>query len=147
MASAMWAFYRGEAYLGTASAVFAALWISYGMLLWLIQRGVVTGETTGDIRGLLFVAWAVTFSIVWLASIREHWGLALVTMGATLMFALLSIGTYRESTDWLKAAGWVGFATAGLAWYSALAEMVNSEFKRPVLPTSGEWFRYYLRPG
>src|SRR3990172_6617386 len=49
-ASAMWALYRRDAYLGTAAGVFAAFWISYGMLLWLIQRGVVTGETTGDIR-------------------------------------------------------------------------------------------------
>src|SRR3972149_2272222 len=39
-----------------------------GMLLWLIQRGVIAGETTGDIRAFFFVPWAATFRIIWLAS-------------------------------------------------------------------------------
>ena len=58
------------------------------------------------------------------------------------MFILLSIAHYGDSTDVLKAGGWVGFVTSGLAWYSALAEMVNVEFERPLLPTGPDWLTY-----
>jgi len=145
-ATAMWAFYRRDSYLATGAGVFAAFWVSYGMLLWLTQEGVITGETTGDVRGFFFVPWAVTFGTVWLASMRQHWTLALVAMGAAVMFVSLSIAHFDGSSDLLKTGGWVGFLTAGLAWYAALAEMVNIEFEREVLPTSPGWFER-LRTG
>ncbi|HXG35867.1 MAG TPA: acetate uptake transporter [Dehalococcoidia bacterium] len=145
--AAMWAFYHKETYMATVASLFGAFWLSYGMLLWLIDQGVVPRETSGDLRGFFFIPWAVTFGIVWLASMYQHWTMALVTMGATVMFILLSIGYYADSTNILRIGGWVGFVTAGLAWYSMLAEMLNVEFKRLVLPTDLDWFiRRGLRP-
>ncbi len=135
-AAAMWAYHHRDAYLATVAGVFGAYWLTYGMLLWLMHEGVIDSATAGgDLRGLLFVAWAATFGLLWLSSIREHWTVSLVTLGAAVMFVLLSIGYYRDSTNALKAGGWIGFITAGLAWYGALAEMLNAEFEQPLLPT------------
>jgi len=155
IAAAMWAYQRQDAYLATAAAVFGAFWLSHGLFLWLMHQGVVDrAAVTTDMRGLLFVGWAVTFGMLWLASMREHWSLSLVTLGAAAMFVLLAIGYYREAatsvpagSNVVRAAGWVGFVTAGLAWYSALAEVLNAEFAQPLLPTGPEWFqRLRLRP-
>lgn len=140
--AAMWAYHRRDAYLATVSGLFGSFWLTYGMLLWLIHQGVVTqGASAADLRGLYFAAWAVTFGILWLASVREHWALSLVTLGAGAMFVLLSIAYYSDRERVLEAGGWVGFVTAGVAWYTALAEMLNAEFKQPVLPTDWTWFR------
>lgn len=141
LAAALWAFYRSEPYLGTAAGLFAAFWASFGMLLWLTQRGVVTGETGGDIRGFFFVPWAIAFGTIWVASIREHWTLALVSLGAGAMFAFLAIGHYAGEANVIKIGGWVGFVTSGVGWYAALAELVNIEFERTVLPTDADSFR------
>jgi succinate-acetate transporter protein len=141
LAAAMWAFHRRDAYLATVSGLLGSFWITYGMLLWLIQQGVVVqGADAGDLRGLFFAAWAVTFGILWLASMREHWALSLVTLGAGTMFVLLSIAYYADRESVLNVGGWIGFVTAGLAWYTALAEMLNAEFAQPVLPTNWTWF-------
>jgi hypothetical protein len=135
-ATAMWGYHRRDVYLATVAALFGAFWLTYGMLLWMIHEGVVDGVAAGgDLRGFLFIVWALTFGLLWLASIREHWTVSLVTLGAAAMFVLLSIGYYRESTNALMAGGWIGFFTAGLAWYAALAELLNAEFAQPVLPT------------
>ena len=142
LAAGMWAYRDRHAYLATIAGVVGAFWLTYGMLLWLMHEGVIdTAVVDGALRGLLFAAWGVTFGILWLASVRAHWTLSLVTLGMAVMFTLLSIGYYRDSENALQAAGWAGFITAGLAWYSALAELLNSEFEHAVLPTDLDSFR------
>ncbi len=149
IAGAMWAYHHRDAYLATMAGVMGAFWISYGMLLWLIHSNVVNTAAASDttLRGFFFVAWAVTFGMLWLGSIREHWALSLVSLGAGAMFVLLSYGYYRDSSNALRIGGWIGFVTAGLAWYSALAEMLNAEFERPLLPTDASWFRENIHLG
>ncbi len=141
LAAAMWGFYHRDGYLATLAGLLGAYWASYGMLLWLTEKGVVAGTTaSGDIRGMLFAAWAVAFGIVWLGSMREHWTMSLVALGATVMFALLGVGQYADNSDITQAGGWVGLVTAALGGYAALAELVNAELQRPVLPTDATWF-------
>jgi succinate-acetate transporter protein len=142
IAAAMWAYHHRDAYMATVAGVFGSFWLTYGMLLWLIHAGVIDQfAASGDLRGFYFVGWTVTFGILWLASMRQHWSLGLVSLGAGLMFLFLSIAYYRDSENVLRVGGWIGFVTAGLAWYSALAEMLNAEFETPVLPTDPTWFR------
>ncbi len=142
-ATAMWAYYHREPYLATAAGIFAAFWASYGTLRWLVQKDVITGDVSGDPMGFFFVPWAITFGVAWLGSMREHWTLALVSLGATLMFVFLSIGHYADESDVVKIGGWIGFITSGIAWYAALAEMLNIEFKREVLPVDAQWFEQF----
>ncbi len=74
---------------------------------------------------------------------RQHWSIGMVALGAAIMFALLGISYYADSADVLTAGGWVGFVTCGLAGYAALAEMVNIEFERPVLPTGPDFLDWW----
>jgi len=142
-ATAMWSYYHREPYLATASGIFAAFWAALGMMRWLIQREVITGDVSGDLMGFFFIPWAVTFGLVWLASMREHWTLALVSLGAMVMFILLSIGHYAGEGDIVKIGGWVGFVTSGLAWYAALGELLHIEFRREVLPLDADWLNQF----
>lgn len=44
----------------------------------------------------------------------------------TIAFLMLAIGYYLgENTNWIKAGGWFGLVTALLAWYNALAGVLN----------------------
>lgn len=143
LAAAMWAYYHREPYSATAFGVFAAFWISYGMLRWLVQKDVITGDVRGDVLGFYFVPWAVTFGVAWLGSMREEWTLGLTILGAAVMFVFLSVGHYADEDTLVKIGGWIGFVTSGVAWYAALARMVNIEFRREVLPVDAEWFNQF----
>ncbi len=152
LAAGMWAYSHRDAFLATTSGVFGAFWLTYGILLWLLHNGTISQTSINDLRGLLFVAWAVTFGVLWIASMRAHWALSLVSLGAGAMFVLLAIGYYHDSvnpntSNIIRVGGWVGFVTAGLAWYSALAHLLNAEFERPVLPTNMDWFRTNMHMG
>ncbi len=60
--------------------------------------------------------------------------MSLVALGTGVMFVLLSYGQYEANTDLTKIGGWVGFITAGLDGYTGLAELLNAEVERPILP-------------
>src|SRR5438067_979572 len=57
IAGAMWAYYNHDAFLATFAGVLGAFWFSFGMLLWLIHNGVVSGPAASDtkLRGFFFV--------------------------------------------------------------------------------------------
>jgi len=130
-----WALYKGDTFLGAITGLFAGFWASYGMLLWLTERGVVEATTSsGDIRGMLYAAWAVAFGIIWLGSMRQHWAMSLIALGSGAMFVLLSVGQYATDNTSINIGGWIGLVTAGLGAYLALAELLNAEFERVVLP-------------
>ena len=60
---------------------------------------------------------------------------SLRTTGAVaLVFFLLAIGNAGSSSSVLHAGGWVGLATAVVAWYASFAGVLNSTFGRVVLP-------------
>jgi len=60
----------------------------------------------------------------------------LITVFTLLLatFALLTIGRFADSSGIFKLGGWVGIATALAAWYAAAAVVINSTFKRTMLP-------------
>jgi len=40
-----------------------------------------------------------------------------------------------NSNAWIHIGGWIGILTAIAAWYASFAGVVNSTFKRVVMPT------------
>jgi hypothetical protein len=81
-----------------------------------------------------------------LASLAESLGLFAVlstlAAGSTLA-AIAEIGGYDGIT---KAAGWVFVFSAGFAWYTASAMMLEGSFGRVILPT-GKYSRQHNMPG
>ncbi|MCL2890884.1 MAG: acetate uptake transporter [Methanomassiliicoccaceae archaeon] len=51
-----------------------------------------------------------------------------------VLLALLTIGTFTGENIIIQIAGAVGIVTGGGAFYIACAEMLNEQYKKPVLP-------------
>jgi hypothetical protein len=51
-----------------------------------------------------------------------------------VLLALLTIGTFTGAEIIIRIAGAVGIITGGGAFYIACAEMLNEQYKKPVLP-------------
>jgi succinate-acetate transporter protein len=52
----------------------------------------------------------------------------------TLTFLALTIGAFTGVEGISKLGGWLGLLTAALAWYGSFAVVLNSSWKRAVLP-------------
>ena len=129
----MWEFRNGNTFGATAFTSFGAFWLS----LWVLDEFLVHSipkAALGDALGLYLVSWGVFTAYMWVASLRTSVAVSLVFLLLTATFALLGIGNWTATSGLITAGGWVGIATAAVAWYASFAGVTNSTFGRTILP-------------
>ena len=133
----MWA-YRARDGLATAMhGTWGAFWIGYGIYHLLIALNVLPG-TTDPLAAGAFGFWFVALAaITWVGAIAasvENMGLAAVLGTLAAGSTLLAIGLIGELSLVEIIGAYILIISAVLAWYVASAMMLESTFKRVVLP-------------
>jgi succinate-acetate transporter protein len=86
--------------------------------------------------GLFFLCWTIFTGVLFLGSLRSSIALLLVLILLFLSYLFLTIGELAgASAVLLIIGGWIGIACAIVAWYTALANMINSTnspFRLPI---------------
>ena len=135
-AAGMWEFRTGNTFGAVAFTSFGAFWISlwffnqfFAKLLPVKDLGVA-----GHAVGLYLIAWGIFTTYMFVASLRTTAAVALVFFLLAITFFLLGFGNRGGTADVTKIGGYVGLATAIVAWYASFAVVTNSTFGRTVLP-------------
>jgi hypothetical protein len=128
----MWEFKAGNTFGATAFGSYGAFWLAVGISL---QWNLI--PETGNAFAFFLLGWTIFTGIMLLASLRIN--LVLIVLFALLFvtFILLTIGAFGGGTG--QAGGWFGIATALVAWYAALAGLLDSmksAFTLPIWPRS-----------
>jgi succinate-acetate transporter protein len=131
-AAGMWEFRKGNTFGATAFASYGAFWISFWALVSFFAKDL--GNSAGAAIGWYLVAWGIFTTLMLVASLRTTTGVFTVFLLLAITFYLLGFGFWTTHTWVTTAGGWFGIATAGAAWYTALAAVTSSTFGRPVLP-------------
>jgi succinate-acetate transporter protein len=129
----MWEFRTGNTFGAVAFSSYGAFWLSY----WALVQFYVTKiplRDAGHAVGLYLIAWGIFTTYMFVASLRTTGAVAMVFFLLAITFFLLGIGDAGAHTNLHKAGGWVGLATAAVAWYASFAAVTNFTFKRVVLP-------------
>ncbi len=129
----MWEFRTGNTFGAVAFTSFGAFWLSFAVLVAVFEAQIPDASTASAI-GLYLWAWAIFTTYMFVASLRTTGAIALVFLLLAATFILLAAGTSGENTDVVKWGGYIGLATAVAAWYASFAVVVNSTFKRTILP-------------
>jgi hypothetical protein len=127
----MWEFKNNNTFGATAFTSFGAFW------LWALDQFFAPGipkAELGDAVGLYLIAWGIFTTYMWVASFRTTAAVMAVFLLLAITFFLLGIGNSADSENVIKAGGWLGIATAAVAWYASFAGVTNSTFGRTVLP-------------
>ena len=138
----MWEFRNRNVFGSTAFSTYGGFWLSLGIF-------VVLAETTKlgaslkpvDINNGL--AWFVlafaifnTYMMLW--ALRVNVAVFAVFFTLEITEILLAIGFFRVAhgmSPWiLHAGGWAGIVTAGVAWYTSAAGVINGMSPKTVLP-------------
>ena len=68
------------------------------------------------------------------ATLKANLALQFVFASLTVLFALLAIGNMYEDQTVLTIAGFEGIICGASAFYIAMAEVINEQFGRTILP-------------
>jgi hypothetical protein len=130
-AAGMWEFRKGNTFGATAFGTYGAFWLSlafYDMFL--------AAKSTNPAHDLAWfvLAFAIfnTYMLLWSLRVSIAVFLVFLTLEATEI--LYFWGQFNGSADLVKYSGYVGVATAAVAWYASAAGVVNSQGERRVLP-------------
>jgi succinate-acetate transporter protein len=115
---------------GATLGVLATSWLALG----LIHIAAPHSRTSGAVGLLLLVSGAsIALSAVAVGTAKPL--PALVFLAAAVRFALSGIHQLSTVSAWEHAAGILGLVVSGLAGYCVLAFELESQRRRPVLPT------------
>jgi succinate-acetate transporter protein len=131
----------------TALPVVLPLALVYGGLaqfvagLWEFRTGNTFGAVAFCSFGALYLwMWGIFTTWMFVASLRTTAPVALVFLLLAITFIVLGIGwsalsgTTNTTNGTIKLGGWIGLATAIVAWYASFAAVLNSTFGRTLLP-------------
>lgn len=130
----MWEIYRNNVFGGTAFSCYGGFWLGYGIYGMLVSSGVFMPPTEYA-HGLqmFLIIWGILTFIFFVGSIAINISLQVLFLSLTVTFFLIAAGEGGHPRV-LKAGGYFGVWTALVAWYIATAELLNSVYRRKVLP-------------
>jgi uncharacterized protein len=113
----------------------ATAFTSYG-LFWMAAWFLLTSGNKVDAAGvgLFFLAWAIFTLYMTFAAIKTNLIILLVFIALTLTLVFLAISEFANSEAIQHIGGYLGVVTAVFAFYGSFATVINSTFKRVVLP-------------
>jgi uncharacterized protein len=148
-AAALWAFKARDGLATAIHGIWAAFWLGYGFLNFMIALKLIPAPAphaaVPELGYWFYVLAAVTL-VGMIASLAESLALTSVLAPLWVGAALLGVFYTVGGTGWEKAGGYVTMASAFTAFYAASAMMFASTFGRVLFPL-GKYRRSANAPG
>jgi uncharacterized protein len=129
-AAGVWEFANKNTFGATAFCSYGAFWLSFWFLF--VSKGDVTAGSSGV--AIYLLAWGIFTLYMTFAAIKTNVVILAVFIALTLTFFALAIGFFSGVENINHIGGYLGILTAIFAWYGSFAVVLNSTFKRVVLP-------------
>jgi hypothetical protein len=139
----MWEFRNRNVFGATAFSTYGAFWMGLGIfiILGVGNHSWLAGYKGGDLTNALawyLLAFAIFNTYMLIGSLRVNMAVFLVFFVLELTEIALVIGFFNLSHGgtpwWQHAGGWLGIATAAVAWYTSAAVVWNNQAGRTVIP-------------
>jgi len=129
----MWEFRNRNVFGSTAFATYGGFWIGLGLYVLLVAPTAKSAAQIDDDLGWILVAFAIFnfYMLLWSTQVNVAVFLVFATLQATEI--ILAIGNFNNNIDTIKVGGYVGVATAIVAWYASAAGVINGMRGKPFL--------------
>ncbi len=123
-------FKAGNTFGATAFTAYGCFWWSL-IFIWATPFGTAADKTS---MGFYLLLWGLFTMLMFVGTWKHNRATQIVFLSLTALFFLLAIGDFTGSASVTQIAGWVGIFCGASAMYSAMAQVINQEFGRKVLP-------------
>ena len=124
---------KGNTFGLTAFTSYGFFWISLVILIVLPKMGLATAPS-GLEMGCYLTMWGIFTAFMFVGTLKSNLVLKFVFASLTLLFALLAIHHFSGSALIGKIAGFEGIICGLSAIYLAMAEVINEQRGRVILP-------------
>lgn len=129
----MMEFKKGNTFGTTAFTSYGAFWLSLVGILMLPRMGMADASSESFLGAYLGI-WGVFTLFMFFGTLKANRGLQVVFGSLTILFALLCFGNMTGNTAVLHFAGFEGIFCGASAVYLAMAEVINEQHGRTILP-------------
>jgi succinate-acetate transporter protein len=126
-------FKKGNTFGTTAFTSYGAFWLSLVGILMLPRMGLADASSESALGAYLGL-WGIFTLFMFFGTLKANRGLQVIFGSLTLLFALLAVGNMTGNAALLRFAGFEGIFCGASAIYLAMAEMLNEQYGRTVLP-------------
>ena len=124
---------KGNTFGLTAFTSYGCFWLTLVAILLMPKMG-LTEAANGHFLGAYLGLWGVFTLFMFFGTLAGNRALQCVFFSLTVLFALLAIGHLVDNPAIIHVAGWIGVVCGGSAFYLAMAEVLNEQFGRSILP-------------
>ncbi len=129
----MWEFRNANTFGALAFTSYGAFWLSFATLVKFVAADLPKADAYQAV-GLFLLAWTIFTVLMTVAAVKTSGAVLAVFVALSLTFLFLTIGELGKNTTMTHVGGYLGLLTAVLAWYGALAGVVNATWRRTLLP-------------
>jgi succinate-acetate transporter protein len=141
----MWEFRNRNVFGATAFSTYGGFWLSFGIFIVLAEvsksfASGLTGANSPNAAAWFLIAFAIFNFYMLLWSTQMNVGVFLVFLTLQATEIILAIGFFDAANNgnpnnyWIHLGGWVGVATAAVAWYVSAAGVINGMKGRTIVP-------------
>lgn len=126
-------FRKGNTFGTTAFTSYGFFWIAL-VGIWYLPTAAATAPTDKTFLGIFLALWGIFTAFMFIGTLKANKALQFVFASLTVLFALLAIGNICNNSTILHIAGFEGIICGASAIYLAMAEVINEQHGRTVLP-------------
>lgn len=126
-------FKKGNTFGLTAFTSYGFFWISLVVLILLPQMGLAEA-TPAAFMACYLILWGIFTGFMFIGTLKSNFVLKFIFGSLTVLFFLLAIGDLTHIELIHKIAGFEGIVCGLSAIYLAMAEVINEQHGRTVLP-------------
>ncbi len=126
-------FKKGNTFGTTAFTSYGLFWLTLVALIVMPKMG-LADPTPHEFMGCYLLLWGIFTLFMFLGTLKSNKVLQFIFFSLTVLFFLLAIGDFSGNHSISTIAGWEGIVCGASAFYLAMAEVINEQFGRTVLP-------------
>lgn len=125
---------QGNTFAGTAFTAYGLFWWSL-VLIWVnpwADNGIEAASKVA--MGYYLLLWGIFTGFMFIGTLKHNRATQVVFGSLTILFVLLALGDFLSNHTITMIAGYEGILCGLSAIYSAVGQIVNGEFEKPILP-------------
>lgn len=125
-------FKKNNVFGATAFTAYGFFWLSL-IVIWTNPIADIAAANEKSM-GFYLLLWGIFTAFMFIGTLKHSRGSQIVFLTLTVLFFMLAIGDFTGNAAIKNAAGWVGIVCGASAIYNSVAQIINNEYGKVILP-------------